>query len=298
MNVEILALVNKNPLKVTDNKIIALNSSFDKLENIKDLIPNYIDTVIHCGGLTKSSNIEDFYKVNFIGTRKMIEFFKRRKINIKHFIYISSISAAGPQKEKKPINEDDVCIPIQGYGESKLLAENEVKKLSGITNWTIIRPPFILGPYDYDTLYLFKKVKYGLKLYTGVKFFSFVYSEDIADIIVKMIGNNKSFGKTYFVCYPQYTSQINFLNTIAAFVNKNAKFVRVHPNILISISILPQLFLNKITPINRIKFKEIKLDYWLCSPEKIKNELSLECKTSFFDTVKKTYEWYKLNKLL
>ncbi|MFN7182097.1 MAG: NAD-dependent epimerase/dehydratase family protein, partial [Planctomycetota bacterium] len=203
-----------------------------------------------------------------------------------------------PQKEKVAIDENCSCSPIKGYGESKFLAENEVKKLGGNINWTIIRPPFIFGPYDYDTLLVFKLIKYGVKLYMGQKFFSFVFSQDLAQAIIKIMDNNKSFGKTYFVCYPKYTSQTTFLNTISYFVNKNAKWVRIHPNFFVAGATLLQPILKKNSPINRIKFKEIKQNYWLCCPEKIKKELSIECKTSLENAVRKTYEWYKINNLI
>ncbi len=297
-DIEIYALTHRNPIKVHHKKIKILNSSLDKLNELKNQLPSTFNAVIHCAGLTKSYLLEEFYKVNFLGTRNLIEFFINNNINIHHFIYISSISTCGPCKEKKPANEDTQCHPLKGYGESKLFAENEVRKLPSNINWTILRPPFVFGPYDYDTLYIFKMIKYGIKLYTGAKFFSFVYAEDLADIVVKIIGNSQAFGKTYFVSYPEYTSQINFVNTIAMHVNKNAKLIRVHPSLLVSLASLLQPFLNKTTPINRIKFKEIKHSYWLCSPEKIKNELSLECKTSLVSAIKKTYEWYRKNNLI
>ncbi|MFN7181332.1 MAG: NAD-dependent epimerase/dehydratase family protein, partial [Planctomycetota bacterium] len=98
--VEIFALIHNTPLKVNNPQIRILQSSLDSIEKLKNDIPKDIDAVIHCAGLTKSVVIENFYKVNFTGTKNLIEFFIKNKINIRHFIFISSISAVGPQKEK------------------------------------------------------------------------------------------------------------------------------------------------------------------------------------------------------
>ncbi len=297
-NNKIFALGNKNKIQVKNDKIYPLYSSLENMEGLKYEIPNQLDCVIHCAALTKSVNIDDFYIVNTYGTRKLLDFFVKNKIEIGHFIHISSISAIGPQLGPKPADEFSLPNPIKGYGESKLLAEEEVKKKLQSKRWTIMRPPFIFGPYDYDTLNLFKVIKKGFKVYIGNKHFSFVYSEDLVDAIIKLMCKPQTFAQVYFFAYNKWTNQREFLNTIAKYANPSAKYIRLHPTFLIWIATLLSPFLHKNTSINRIKFKEIKQNYWICSSEKIKNDLNLVANTSLNCAVEKTYNWYRNNRLI
>jgi nucleoside-diphosphate-sugar epimerase len=298
LNFTIYALGNKNKIKINSKKIIPLYAPLHKINIVKDNLPRKIKYVIHTAAITKAQNIEDFYLVNSLGTKYLCNFLIKNNFEVEHFIHISSLAAVGPQKNLQPSTESTNPHPIKGYGESKLLSEFEVVKLTSKINWTILRPPFIFGPYDYDTLGLFRKIKYGIKIYLGMKHFSFIYSEDIAKAITKILGNEIAFEKIYFITYPKYTNQIEFENTIARYVNPRAVFIRLAPTILINLSILLKPFLSSDTAINRMKFKEIKQSFWICSAEKIKKELSIECKTSLNDAVEKSYKWYKFQKLI
>lgn len=297
-NNEIFALANKNRISVRNDKIKPLYSSLENIEGIKDEIPKRLNYVIHCAGLTKAVDIDEYYFVNTYGTKKLLRFFVKNDIQVEHFVYISSLAAVGPQRKLEMVDENYPPSPIKGYGESKLLAEKEIKKYSESLNWTIVRPPFIFGPYDYDTLNLFRIVKYGVKFYIGNRYFSFVYSEDLAEKIVTILGNQASFRKVYFFAYDKYSTHREFLNTISTFVNPKAKFIQLHPTFLIWMATLLSPFLSKNTPINRVKFTEIKQKYWLCSSEKIKKELNLFPVTSLPTAVEKTYLWYKSNGLI
>lgn len=297
-NNKIFALGNRSKIQIRNGKISALYSSLENIEKLKSAIPGQLDCIIHCAGLTKSVNIDDFYIANTYGTRKLVNFITNNKIDVGHFIYVSSVAAVGPQAKLYPADESCLPNPIEGYGESKLLAEDEVRKNMRSERWTIIRPPFIFGPYDYDTLNLFKVIMKGIKIYLGNKYFSFVYSEDLASAIIKLICDSQAFRETYFFSHMEWTTQRGFLNAIARYVNPNAKFIRLHPAFLICIATVLYPLLRKNTPINRIKFKEIKQSYWVCSSEKIKKNLNLVASTSLNSAVEKTYYWYKSNGLI
>lgn len=295
---QVWALGYKNKIQINDENIKPIYCSLQNIEELQDKIPKQLDYIIHCAGLTKANNLENYYTVNTEGTKKLLLFCIKNQILPEHFIYISSIAAVGPQNTLKEADENFIPNPIKGYGDSKLLAEEIIKKYSKFFNWTIIRPPFIFGPYDYDTLNLFRMVKYGVKIYIGSKYFSFIYVEDLADAVVKILGNSKTFGQVFCFAYEKYTSQKEFLHTIATFVNPNARFIRVHPTFLRwLISIIHYSFPEK-APINRIKFNEIKQDYWLCASAKIKNMLGLIASTPLHKAVEKTYNWYKTHNLL
>src|SRR5690349_2950454 len=94
------------------NKIEAMGVKliFGTLEDVKvDGVWPALDAVIHVGGLIKSKTTEGFYKTNTEGTIKLFESLKN--LDLKHFVFVSSISARGPFGEAPQ--------PTSHYGRSK-----------------------------------------------------------------------------------------------------------------------------------------------------------------------------------
>ena len=92
-----------------------------------DLLPEAIDLVIHFAGVTHAHDPEAYRTVNIRGTMRLAELARAR--GCRRFVYISTRCAT----------------PGAGtYGESKLAAENELRKLSW-ENLLIIRPSEVYG---------------------------------------------------------------------------------------------------------------------------------------------------------
>jgi nucleoside-diphosphate-sugar epimerase len=94
------------------------------------------------------------------------------------------------------------CKPATLYGKSKLLAEKELKCIAGKhgMQWTIIRPPLVYGPGNPGNMQrLLKLIRSGipLPLASVRNRRSFIYVENLVDVIVACLGNPKAFGKTY-----------------------------------------------------------------------------------------------------
>ena len=58
------------------------------------------DCIIHCAGVTKCRNKEDFDKGNYVATVHFVEALKELDMVPHHFIYISSLSIFGPIHEE------------------------------------------------------------------------------------------------------------------------------------------------------------------------------------------------------
>ena len=63
---------------------------------------------------------DEFYKVNVIGTKNLVE--EAKKANVKKFVYVSSIAAMGIVKEDI-IDENSKCNPYLPYQKTKYEAE-------------------------------------------------------------------------------------------------------------------------------------------------------------------------------
>ncbi len=101
------------------------------------------DVVIHIAGVVNAPTRTEFEAGNVNGTLAVVE--AAKNAGIPRFIHVSSLAATLP----------DLSI----YGDTKAKAE-KIVAASGL-DWTIIRPPWVYGPGDTDTLDMFKTAKWG-----------------------------------------------------------------------------------------------------------------------------------------
>lgn len=109
------------------------------------------DVIIHLAALVHNNNanakIIDYMNVNFHLTKELAE--KAKKDGVNQFIFFSTMSIFGLNGsllEKCEINQFTPYNPITAYGQSKLLAEREIRKFENdafVVN--IVRPPMIYG---------------------------------------------------------------------------------------------------------------------------------------------------------
>ena len=55
-----------------------------------------VSIVFHLAGLTKAKHVRDYYRVNHLGTRNILEACARHNPAIRKFVLVSSLAAAGP----------------------------------------------------------------------------------------------------------------------------------------------------------------------------------------------------------
>jgi nucleoside-diphosphate-sugar epimerase len=108
-----------------------------------------VNIVYHLAGEVYSKRCSDYYKINFEGTKKILE--ECLPENIERFIYLSSIAAVGPNR--KPgilLNEQSPCRPIDSYGKSKLESEKLLLRSFDTDGFpvVIVRPPTVYGPSE------------------------------------------------------------------------------------------------------------------------------------------------------
>jgi nucleoside-diphosphate-sugar epimerase len=170
-----------------------------------------LDVLIHLAGLTKAYRARDFYQANTLGTRNLLEAVERYGSGIRHFLYSSSVAACGASPSPdRPKDEQAECVPHSRYGDSKLQAERIVRA-AGL-DWTILRLPMVLGPHDYEGLRLFRLVRSGLVVTFGRKedYFSYIFAQDLAKIIVRMILNGSVYGEIVNVSYDGSVRALEF----------------------------------------------------------------------------------------
>ena len=214
-----------------------------------------IDAVVHLAGLAnvvgsdkRNSKAEKlYYLINSEGTRRLAE--QCAETNVKHFIFLSSCHAlAGDSGEI--LSAETIPRPVTAYGRSKLCAEVAIARVLLNTDcaWTILRPPLVYGRGNKANFgLLLKLVKSGIPLPMGSirNRRSFIYVENLADLIVTCVGNANSFGKTYL---PSDGENVSTPELISAIANANqcyecsafSKIGRERSNI--NAQLMPNLF--------------------------------------------------------
>lgn len=259
----------------------------------QDCWPNF-DVVIHVAGLIKAKRTNEFYSVNVEGTRLLLEKIKGQPL--KKFIFISSIAARGPNKDRQ---DNQGIGPVCHYGRSKLIAEGVVLKYRSYFPVVLVRPPVVYGPGDRETLSLFKMFKKGFFPVMGreKRRISFVYVVDLAGGLASMAEQDFSSAGPF---YPE--EGVNghnwdkVLGTAEVLFKKKIREVAIPLWIgkcLAGVSEAGGRVLNKTALFNRDKFEEIKHPFWFCSSESLRKAYQLSSATNLNKGFRITKEWYE-----
>ena len=272
--------------------------SLNDEENLYKIVSS-VDVIIHCAGVVRALNWEGYYSTNVIGTKNLVQAALKNKNNIKKFIYISSQAAMGPSNDEKPKLLTEKENPVSYYGKSKLLAEQEVKKLEGQIPYTIIRPASVYGPRDKDIFIFFNLVKHHLKPNTHTKrFIQLVFVKDIAKVISIVLNNEKTNNKTYYLCDGNIYSWKDVATTIAKSNNIKTIPVVLFDFIFKTVASFYELVL-KITKkpqvLSKEKIVEMLQTYWTADNSDIIKDTDFEF-TKLENGAKITYNWYLSNK--
>jgi nucleoside-diphosphate-sugar epimerase len=104
--------------------------------------------VIHTAGIIHPAKVDDFFRVNTVGTAKMVD--AASKWDVRRFVHVSSNSPFGTNPHPGDrFRADEPYHPYLGYGHSKMQAEQAVfaAEQAGL-NATIVRPPWFYGRFQ------------------------------------------------------------------------------------------------------------------------------------------------------
>ncbi|NQU31792.1 MAG: NAD(P)-dependent oxidoreductase [Bacteroidetes bacterium] len=270
--------------------------------DLKNIVETHgiIDFVIHCAGITQSFNPDDYYHVNYSLTRNLINALQKIEIISPKFIFISSIAAIGPGNplSLEPIREDDDPHPVTHYGKSKLKAEQFLKDQKELP-WVIIRPTVVYGPYEKNFFNMIKAINLGFELYIGSKnqMLSFIYVDDLTDVIIKMCGNNLS-KKVYNISDGFVYSATKVNQIVKSVLNRKAISIVIPIWIVRIIAFFTEVsgrIIRRAPILNQDKLNELEQLNWLCDNSALVDEVGFSPKHNFESGIKKTIKWYKEN---
>lgn len=256
--------------------------------------------VFHSAGLNFAKNKDDYFKINTLGTKKILLACYENKSTIKRFVYISSQTASGPSKSlEEAIDERSESKPITMYGKSKKLAEDEVRNYKDKLPFTILKPTAVFGPRDKAIYSLFKMMYYGFASHVGCnkKYLSLIFVEDLARGIVEAALSDNTIDETYFLSNAEFYNWDYISGVFKKQMNKKLYFKIKIPDFIVLLVGQINGFLSKTfsysTPFDYDKAIDFTQKYWTCSAEKANRDFGFKQHYSFEDAVKKTYNWYK-----
>ncbi|WP_415340169.1 NAD-dependent epimerase/dehydratase family protein, partial [Clostridium perfringens] len=100
-----------------------------------------IDIIIHCAALAHNKgndlSFDRFMNVNYEATKYLVDL-SNEYLNLKNFIFISTISVYGENLEKSIYRETDICEPRSPYAVAKKKSEDYIKEKCK-ANYSILR---------------------------------------------------------------------------------------------------------------------------------------------------------------
>lgn len=274
--------------------------SLGDVDSIKEVIKD-VDIIIHNAGLTKALNKEDYFKVNCLCTKNLLDAAKATLPNLKRFIYVGSQAAAGPSPTNQPIDETYPPLPVSPYGASKLEGEKITLEFGKYFPITVLRPSAVFGPREKDILFYFQTINKGLMPFLGNfnPLISLIYVKDFVQAVKLSIVNDNAVNQIFFVSDNNPYLWSTVAEKIAGILNKRCLKIRVPMGILKIISFGSEFgsyILKKPPLLNRHKIAELSQRYWLCSSKKIQDLLGFKPEFDIDSALKETAEWYKKNK--
>ena len=194
-------------------------------KQVENIILNYKpDIIFHCAAYTAVDKAEEdkenCYNINVNGTKNIVSV--AEKINAK-VVYISTDYVFDGTKEG--IYEiEDKTNPINYYGYTKLMGEEEVKKLK---DYLIVRISWVFGINGKNfikTMLNLADTKDEISVVSD-QIGSPTYTEDLSKLLLDMIKENKQ--GLYFATNEEYCSWYEFAKYIFEINNKNIKVNKI-----------------------------------------------------------------------
>jgi nucleoside-diphosphate-sugar epimerase len=231
------------------------------------------DFVIHLAGkahdLKKTSNTDEYYKVNTELTKKVFDAFLAS--NAKVFITLSSVEAVADQVDGS-LTEEFIPAPITDYGKSKLLAEQYIlsKEIPEGKRVYILRPCMIHGPGNKGNLnLLYQLVSKGIPWPLGAfeNNRSYCSIDNLMFIIKELIEREDIPSGVYNIADDEALSTNNVISILAESLNREAKIWKVSKGLVLNVAKIGNLLR---FPLNEERLHKLT-DSYVVSNRKIKS---------------------------
>lgn len=253
------------------------------------------DIVVHLAALTRARNEAAFREVNVEGTRRLVDAI-RQAGRVRRLVYLSSMAAAGPARDGRPVAPDDAPGPVTAYGRSKLDGERVALDAGEGIRVVVIRPPAVYGPRDRDLLTFFRLARLGiLPAPTGPdRHLQLIHVADVAEALVRAAFAETAEG-VYHIAEPRAYAWNDVLDLVAAAVGRSGRKVPVPAPLVRAAGRLNGALarmLGGAAIFDADKAREL-LASWLCDTTAARRDLDFVARTPLQEGLKETAAWYR-----
>ncbi len=279
-------------LQQVEVRVGALDDPASLSEAMRD-----VTHVIHSAGCIKALRIEEFYKVNQLGTRAIVHAINQQSGRVQRLVHLSSMAAGGAAPSERPASEDDPPRPVSEYGRSKLAGEQEVKE-GCQAPFVILRPPSVYGPRDMEFLRLFKAAQahFRPRIGGGRQALSFAFVKDLAAVVVACLDHPGVAGRSYYVAGPEVVTARALTEKIAAQMKTWTVPLPLPKSVLWPLCCVQEAIswlTGTPSMLSRHKYPELRANGWVCNPARLRQEAGLNCATTLQQGLAETLTWYR-----
>jgi len=244
-----------------------------------------MDYVFHAGAVLSAPDWPGYFKTNVEGTANILEACARADHGLRKFVFVSSISAAGPALDRKPLVEADGCRPLSLYGKSKYLAEQAAAGFFDRLPIVIVRPPNVLGFGQRELLAVMKLLRRRIVPLIGrrEKQTSICFVQDLVRALVMAAEHDRAGGKTYFVAADEAYSWRGIMAQLLRAMDMKFVLKIPHP-LLLGVALVAEAvsgLTGRAPLVTRGDICSARDKYWLCDASLIREELGFRTEVEF-----------------
>jgi nucleoside-diphosphate-sugar epimerase len=259
-----------------------------------------VDYIFHLAALLGGGTPEAFLRVNYEGTKNLIEVCRDQGVLPERFIFVSSTAVIGPSGKNVSLNENSPCRPVSDYARSKLLAEEYLASLKHSWPYTIIRLPLVYGPGSDGGLYIFfKLISKGIQLNVGNLESTVCFVWDAVQGMIAAAANATARGEIYILGESKTYHLKQLYQSIASVLQKRpvklptpyflllffSFFIEIHSRLTNAIPIMTRQELSQY----------FKYRYWRFDTSKASRDFGFKSRYPLEKGTKITIDWYREN---
>jgi nucleoside-diphosphate-sugar epimerase len=255
------------------------------------------EVVLHLAAATKGPSPEAYERTNAGGTRALVQAMLAAAPRPVRLVYLSSLAAAGPSMDGRPITHRHPPNPLTAYGRTKLEGERVCQEASGELEVVILRAPAVYGPGDRDVFLFFRLARYGIiPEFSGPpRTLQLIHVADLVRAL-QLAAVHEGARGLYHVAEERAYAWKEVGRMVADAVGGRARTLRVPGALVKGAAALSEALADLVgrsTIFNRDKALELLAPGWLCETSDAFRDFGFRAEIPLQEGLRSTAAWYR-----